>query len=424
MNLQNFFSKEVKPALGCTEPGAVAFAAASAARQLSGTVLRLEMDLSLNMFKNGRDVGIPGSGGLRGSRLAAAMGALGGDPQKGLMALDGVPPELVERANALVQANMIREQVVDGVPPVYAAITVYSDSGEQALAVIAGRHDRLERLCRNDEVLFQASEAAPVDSPALPDYLLELKDMNFEQIWELAGQIDSKIEQHLLDGVQMNMTLARRGLEMGWGIGVGQSIAAHAGKGDLSALVRCMTGAAADMRMAGEPYPAMSSAGSGNQGITATVPLAVVAEVRGSSPRLLAEALALSHLVTGYLKAYTGPLSAICGCAVSAGVGAAAGLVRLSGGTALQAERAAATLLASLMGMICDGAKNACCLKVAVAAGEAFDAGCMALDDLGIQHPAGVVSPRLQVSARALAKISKALSVADRTMVNIMLEQE
>jgi L-cysteine desulfidase len=132
----------------------------------------------------------------------------------------------------------------------------------------------------------------------------------------------------------------------------------------------------------------------------------------------------LSHLVTGYLKAYVGPLSAICGCAVSAGVGAAAGLVRLSGGTALQAERAAATLLASLMGMICDGAKNACCLKVAVAAGEAYDAGCMCLDNRGVQHPAGVVSPRLSVSAGALARISKALSAADKTMVNIMLEQE
>ena len=152
MNLHEFFHKEVKPALGCTEPGAVAFAAASAARHISGKVLRLDMDLSLSMFKNGRDVGIPGSGGLRGSRLAAAMGALGGDPQKGLMALDGVPQGIAEQANAMVQANMIREQVVDDVPPVYAAITVHSDTGEQVLAVISGRHDRIERICRDNKV--------------------------------------------------------------------------------------------------------------------------------------------------------------------------------------------------------------------------------------------------------------------------------
>jgi len=421
MDAAHFFREEVKPALGCTEPGAVAYAAATAARLLPGKVRRLDMDLSLGMFKNGRDVGIPGSGGLRGSRLAGAMGALGGDPEKGLMALEGLSPDLAQEAARMVASGNVSERVVDDVPAVYVGVTVLSDHGE-ATVVISGRHDRISLIVHNGKVVFEA-EALKDLGPALPEYLLELKEMHFEQIWELAGRIDEATEKHLLAGAAMNMALARRGLEMGWGIGVGQSIAARSG-GDLGALVRCMTGAAADMRMAGEPYPAMSSAGSGNQGITATVPLAVVAEARGIPPRALAEALALSHLVTGYLKAYVGPLSAICGCAVSAGVGAAAGLVRLSGGTALQAERASATLLASLMGMICDGAKNACCLKVAVAAGEAYDAGGMGLDDKGVQHPAGVVNPRLAVSAKALARISKALASADKTMISIMLEQE
>ena len=423
MDLAVFFRQEVKPALGCTEPGAAAYAAATAARLLQGKPQRLDMDLSLGMFKNGRNVGIPGSGGLRGSRLAAAMGALAGDPQKGLMALEGLPPDVAREASLMVSSGQVNERVVDGVPSVYVGITVYAEDGE-ATAVISGRHDRLSRVVHNGRTLFEfEAEALQELEPALPEYLSELKQMRFAQLWELAGQIDDATEKHLLEGAEMNMALARRGLEMGWGIGVGKSIAAHSAD-DLGALVRCMTGAAADMRMGGEPYPAMSSAGSGNQGITATVPLAVFAEMRGIPPRELAEALALSHLVTGYLKAYVGPLSAICGCAVSAGVGAAAGLVRLSGGTALQAERAAATLLASLMGMICDGAKNACCLKVAVAAGEAYDAGCMCLDNRGVQHPAGVVSPRLSVSAGALARISRALSAADKTMISIMLEQE
>ena len=421
MDLACFFREEVKPAMGCTEPGAVAYAAATAARLLPDKARRLDVELSLAMFKNGRDVGIPGSGGLRGSRLAAAMGALAGDPEKGLMALDGLPPEVAREASLMVSSGAVSERVVDDVPSVYVSVTVHAEQGE-ATAVVSGRHDRISRIVHNGATLFEAEAFADM-GPVLPEYLLELKEMHFEQIWELAGRIDEAAEQHLLAGAAMNMALARRGLEMGWGIGVGQSIAARSA-GDLGALVRCMTGAAADMRMAGEPYPAMSSAGSGNQGITATVPLAVVAEERGIPPRALAEALALSHLVTGYLKAYAGPLSAICGCAVSAGVGAAAGLVRLSGGTALQAERASATLLASLMGMICDGAKNACCLKVAVAAGEAYDAGCMGLDDKGVQHPAGVVNPRLSVSAKALARISRALAVADKTMVSIMLEQE
>ena len=422
MDLAFFFREEVKPAMGCTEPGAVAYAAATAARLLRGKAQRVDMDLSLGMFKNGRDVGIPGSGGLRGSRLAAAMGALAGEPEKGLMALEGLPPDIAQEAAFMVSSGKVNEHVVDGVPSIYASLTVYTEHNE-ATAVISGRHDRISRIVHNGSVIFEAETPKDPNPAQLPDYLLELKDMSFEHIWELAGLIDEATAKHLIEGAAMNMALAHRGLEMGWGIGVGPSIASRS-MGDLGALVRCMTGAAADMRMGGEPYPAMSSAGSGNQGITATVPLAVMAEARKIAPREFAEALALSHLVTGYLKAYVGPLSAICGCAVSAGVGASAGLVRLSGGTVLQAERASATLLASLMGMICDGAKNACCLKVAVAAGEAYDAGCMALDGKGVQHPAGVVSPKLSDSARALARISQAISAADKTMVSIMLEQE
>ncbi len=419
MDLVEFFAREVKPALGCTEPGAAALAAATAGRLLRDEIRSLELKLSLGMFKNGRDVCIPGSNGLRGTRLAAAMGALGGDPEKGLTALAGLPPEIARQAADMVRQGKVREEVLDDVPAVYVSVTVHAEDGV-AEAVIAGRHDRVTRVLLNGELLFESDEAP--DAP--PTHLAALKEMSFARLWELAGHIDAGTERRMLEGAAMNMALARRGLEMGWGIGVGQSIAERSSPGDVSALVRCMTGAAADMRMAGEPYPAMSSGGSGNQGITAVVPIAVVAETRGSSPREIAEALALSHLVTSYLKAHTGPLSAVCGCAVSAGVGAAAGLVRLCGGTESQAESAAATLLASLMGMVCDGAKSACCLKVAVAAGEAYDAGCMSLSGRGVRHPAGVVSPSLAVTAKALERISRALSVVDRTMVGIMLEQE
>jgi len=188
--------------------------------------------------------------------------------------------------------------------------------------------------------------------------------------------------------------------------------------------VRGTTAAAADVRMAGAELPVMSSAGSGNHGITAIVPLAVVAEAEGSSPRKLAEALALSHLVTGYIKAHTGRLTPICGCSVAAGAGAAAGLVRLMGGTARQAEIAVATIISSVMGMICDGAKGACGLKVSTAAAEAFNAAKLAITGSGLTDSQGVVSTDIKTTAKAVTTLScEAFAHVDGVLVDIMQAQ-
>ena len=175
----------------------------------------------------------------------------------------------------------------------------------------------------------------------------------------------------------------------------------------------------------GAPYPVMSSAGSGNHGITAILPVSVAAEHRGSSPRQLAEALGLSHLVTGLIKAHTGRLTPICGCSVAAGAGAAAGIVRIMGGAAGQAEHASASLISSLMGMLCDGAKGSCGLKVSTAAGEAYTAAMLALENRGVQKTEGVVGPDLPTTARALAMLSKqGFAMADHIMVNLLRGEE
>lgn len=170
--------------------------------------------------------------------------------------------------------------------------------------------------------------------------------------------------------------------------------------------------------------PIMSSAGSGNHGITAVVPLNVLAEDIKATPRQLAEALALSHLVTGFIKGYIGRLTPICGCAVAAGAGAAAGLTRLMGGSPEQAELAVASILASLMGMICDGAKGSCALKVSTAAGEAYLAAVMAMEKRGVQQREGIVSTDMKTTARALSTLStEAFASLDKVMVDILLHQ-
>lgn len=458
MDLALFFRNEVKPALGCTEPGAVAYAASIAARHCPGEPEHVALSLSLSMFKNGRDVGIPGTGGLRGNRLAAALGVLAGDAGKGLMALEGIDAAAVERARAFLEAGCVSEEVVEGVPGVYVAVTLVCE-GHTVTVTVAGRHDRVASVVRDGVVLACASgqgghgdrgeegdsggaagpgvaddaagPAGPVPTPCepsvayaeppLPAYLEELRELDFSRLWALAGEIDDALEAELLRGASMNMDVARMGLESGWGLGVGHTLAAHAAAADLHARIRFMAGAAADVRMAGAPQPVMSSAGSGNHGITATVPVVVAAEGVEASRRTLAEALALSHLVTGYLKAHTGRLTPICGCSVAAGAGAAAGIVRVLGGTAVQAERAVASLMASLMGMLCDGAKGSCGLKVATAAGEAYAAALLGMDNRGVQRPEGVVNPDIATTARALARLSReGFAAADAVMVELL----
>lgn len=419
MNLDAFFRAEVKPALGCTEPGAVAFAAAHAGRAHDGVIERIKLALSVNVYKNGRSVMLPNTGGLKGNRLAAALGALAGNPDRGLTVLQDMTPETVAQAGALVDSGLVEESVAQGVPPVWIQVEVQGE-GRSALCLIAGKHDRVERIEANGKVLFEAEpleEENPGDSSNMYE---ELKAMNFADLWRLAGQISLEAESFLLEGANMNMGVADKGMKSVWGMGVGLS---DGNESNILDRIRHATGGASDVRMSGGEFPIMSSAGSGNHGITAIIPVTVVAESLGASCRELAEALALSHLVCGYLKAYTGRLTPICGCSVAAGAGAAGGMARLMGANPEQAERAVVTLVAGLLGMICDGAKETCSLKVATAGCEAYSAAALALKGGGVHDVQGMVAPGIKELGGILAQFSqRILAGADTEMAHIMLQ--
>lgn len=421
MDLRSFFEQEVKPALGCTEPGAVALAAATAARALPGEVKSIRLRLSANIFKNGIAVGIPGTRGLRGNLLAAALGALCGDPGKGLLVLENVPEAAVEKARRMVEKGLVTQEVVPDVPSVFVE-ALLSGEGHTAAAVISGRHDRVVEVRADGEVTRRLLEA-DTNLQGRPAYIEELSNQDMEGLWVLCGSIDGETERFLLDGVRMNREVADRGIESPWGLGVGYSLAESGD--DLLFRIKALAGAAADVRMDGGPWPVMSSAGSGNHGITAILPVAVVAEAWGKSSRELAEALALSHLVTGLIKAYTGRLTPTCGCVIAAGAGAAAGIVRLGGGTPLQAERAVASLVSSLLGVLCDGAKGSCALKVSAGAGEAYLSARLALEGRGVSGRQGVILPGLKETAHAVAEISRhGMAAVDATVLRLLEEQE
>ncbi len=421
MDLRSFFEQEVKPALGCTEPGAVALAAATAARALPHDVKSIRLRLSANIFKNGIAVGIPGTRGLRGNLLAAALGALCGDPEKGLLVLENVPEEAVGKARRMVEDGLVTQEVVPDVPSVFVEAFL-SGEGHNASAVISGRHDRVVEVRADGEVARRLLEA-DTNLQGRPGYLEELANQDMEGLWSLSDSIDAETERFLLDGVRMNRGVADHGIESPWGLGVGFSLSK--GGDDLLYRIKALAAAAADVRMDGGPWPVMSSAGSGNHGITAILPVAAVAEAWGKKPRELAEALALSHLVTGLIKAYTGRLTPTCGCVIAAGAGAAAGIVRLGGGTPLQADRAVASLVSSLLGVLCDGAKGSCALKVSAGAGEAYLSARLALEGRGVTDRQGVIMPGLKETAHAVAEISRhGMAAVDAAVLRLLREQE
>ena len=419
MDLDIFLRTEVKPALGCTEPGAVALAAAYAGQAHGGLVERLRVALSVNVYKNGRSVMLPNTGGHKGNRLAAMLGALIADPSRGLTVLQDVTPELLDRACAMVDAGAVEEVVESGVPSVWIQVEAEGE-GRTALCRISGRHDRVELVKRGDEVLIEAAPLQQEKAGSASSMYEELRSMSFEELWSMAGSLSAEAESFLLEGADMNMGVADKGMKTPWGLGVGLSDGHDT---DIFARIRHATGGASDVRMSGGEFPIMSSAGSGNHGITAIIPVAVVADSLGASSRQLAEALALSHLVCGYIKAYTGRLTPICGCSVAAGAGASAGMARLMGATPEQAERAVVTLVASLLGMICDGAKETCSLKVATAACEAYSAAALAIKGGGVHDVQGMVAPDIKELGGILAQFSqRILGSADNEMAQIMLQ--
>ncbi len=416
MNLYEFFLNEVKPALGCTEPGAVAYAAAVASKYLGAEAERIHIELSGNVYKNGVNVGVPGTDGGTGNPLAAVLGAIAGDPEKGLQSLEDITIKDVEAAKTIVESGMVTQEVATGVPNVYAKVTLVA-GGESVSAVISGRHDSLVEVAKDGDILFSKTDVTESSSVS---YEKELAAQTMSSLWRLAMSITDETADYLLEGSEMNIKIAEKGLSEPWGLGVGYYLNRIESR-DLLYRVKSYAGAAADARMGGGPWPVMSSAGSGNHGITAILPPTLYAEKNGNTQRELAEALALSHLVTRFIKVYTGLLTPICGCAVAAGAGSSAAIVKLAHGSPEQAEVAVASLIASVMGMTCDGGKGSCALKVSTAAGESYLYALLALSGGGLDRVQGVLRPDLGYVARVLGELSEeGLSGMDEAVLRIL----
>ena len=429
---------EVKPALGCTEPIAVALAVAKAVEIISencpGTCagswrrkaeFRIEVSVSSNILKNAMGVGIPGTG-MVGIPVAAALGAVCGDSSLGLEVLKNISPEDVSRAKELIDTKAVDVSIAETEHLLYVKATVSlegaSASAEvdpHAYAVIEDDHDRIVETSFADHILMSSeSGAASVDSGA-KDYGLSVRE-----IYDFSISAPYEDIAFILEDRTLNLALAREGLAGDYGLRVGKAIRENQ-KGvfgsDYLSLAMGMTAAASDARMAGSTLPAMSNSGSGNQGITVSMPVIAYAIKYGVDDERLARALILSNLVAIHIKSFLGKLSALCGCVV-ASTGSACGVVYLEGGGYREICAAIQNMAGNITGMVCDGAKVGCAMKVASGVSCAVQSAVLALRGTCIPSTDGIIDDDVEKTIRNLGKIgSVGMKTTDRMILDIML---
>ncbi|PXV57729.1 L-cysteine desulfidase family protein [Aeromonas veronii] len=412
----------VKPALGCTEPIAAAYAAAVATRQLGCEPGRLEVAVSDNLYKNSMGVYVPGTGKI-GLAIAAAAGAIGGNADAGLEVLAAIQPEQVDRAQQLIDAGKVQVSRTAAPEFIFCRVTVYGndDKGEEhsAEVTLCGGHTRIVEQRRDSEVTFTADQSQGGATGSICDGV----DISIAAIYEFATQVEFEQIRFILKASELNGKLSAEGMNNPYGLEIGRTMQQNINAGligeDVMNRIVMMTAAASDARMGGATLPAMSNFGSGNQGIAATIPVMVIAERFAASEEQLARALIMSHLGAIYIKSHYPPLSAFCGNTVTSAAASMA-MVYLAGGSFEQSCFAIQNVLSDSAGMVCDGAKASCAMKVSTSSGAAVRGFLMALNSHSVSGQ-GIVAGDVDQTIRNVGQMVKeGMSATDSTIIDIM----
>ena len=426
--------KEVKPALGCTEPIAVALAVAKAMeimeekcadsesgwRMVDGYVLNIEV--SGNILKNGMGVGIPGTG-MVGLHIAAALGAVCGKSEYGLEVLHDLDDASIARAKVLVEEKSVSVGLAETDHKLYVKATVIKDGCHSACAVIEDDHDNIVETWFDETMLTSSHRTAGgegADQKTTLDYNLTVKE-----ILDFASTVAYDDIRFILESRTLNLALANEGLKGCYGLKVGYAISLNANKEvfgeDFLSYAMSLTAAASDARMAGCTLAAMSNSGSGNQGITVTMPVIAYSLKYGTDDEQLARALVLSHLIAIHIKGYLGKLSALCGCVI-ASTGSSCGLVYLRGGDYEQICAAIKNMIGNITGMVCDGAKVGCAMKVASGVSSALQSAVLAREGICISEHDGIIEKDIEKTIQNLGRIgSVGMQNTDNMILDIMV---
>lgn len=425
--LLHLLHKEVKPALGCTEPIAVALATAKAVELVSERVsldrmtsqMKLHVYVSGNILKNGMGVGIPGTG-MIGLRIAAALGAVCGRSEYSLEVLKDLNDNAIKRAKELVAEGNVCIEREGNCHKLYVKCVVEAD-GHSAWCVIEDEHDRIVEtgIDGEGEKRSRTEDTGGSEERETRDYHLTVKE-----IYEFAGSVDYEDIKFILEDRTLNLALAQEGLKGDYGLKVGKTIQANADTvfgNDFLSYAMALTAAASDARMAGCTLPAMSNSGSGNQGITVSMPIIAYALKYDISDEKLARALILSNLVAIHIKGYLGRLSALCGCVV-ASTGSSCGLVWLKGGSYEMVCSAIKNMIGNITGMVCDGAKVGCAMKVASGVSSSIQSAVLALDGIHACETDGIIDKDIEKTISNLGSVgSTGMEMADDLIQKIMV---
>lgn len=410
---------EVVPAVGCTEPVAVALCVAKARETLSRMPETIEVLLSANILKNAMGVGIPGTG-MIGLPIAVTLGALIGKSEYSLEVLKDVTPAAVEQAKGLIATDgLLTIKLKKGITEkLYVEVNVKA-GGDSAKAVISGGHTNFVLVERNGEALLKKEAAAATATEETDDSWLTLR-----KVYDFATTAPLEEIEFIKEAQQLNEKAASDALKGSYGHQLGKVLSRPLGRGimgeSMFSHILSATACACDARMAGANIPVMSNSGSGNQGICATLPVVVFGKENHNTEEELTRGLMLSHLTAIYIKQSLGKLSALCGCVV-ASTGSSCGITYLMGGSYDQVAYAVKNMVANLAGMICDGAKPSCALKLSSGVSTAVLSAMLAIQNTSVTSVEGIIDDDVDQSIHNLTKIGKyAMDETDRCVLDIM----
>lgn len=421
---------DVVPAVGCTEPACVAVAAADAVCTAAGRgaapekIVSIRVRTSPNIYKNGMSVGIPGYPKV-GLDAAAALGALIAAPEAGLSIFEGVTPDIAAAAEELCASGAVQVAIDPAAAGVYACAEVEADEATGRSVISGGHTDVVERF-RNGQCVFSASPLATASEGTV---LARLKEMRIAEILQLVEQAPAADLAFLLDGVEMNEQAAQAGARADVGVGIagvlGADEAARALGEGLAPRIARKVAAATEARLGGGMLPCMSSSGAGTKGLVVTIPVAEAAREAGASAERTAAAVAFAHLVNRYINLHVGKLAAVCTCVAASCTAAAAAMAWLFGADEAGVGLAVRNMVGTVTGMVCDGGKVGCALKVSMASSAAVTSALLAAHGVGLLPSDGVCAETPEQSIRNMARVGNpGMLQADSEILSIMLEKQ
>ena len=409
----------MKPALGVTEPGAIAFAVSTAKAHIKGTVKRVGLRLNSGMYKNAFTCGIPGTSEV-GNYYAAALGAVAADPKKGLECLEGIGKAEEEAAGEMIKAGMISVSMSSITSRIFIEATVTGETSE-AVVTIQDAHTNITKITENGTVVFEKEAKAAQESK---EATLLIHQYTLAQMVEYVNTVSAQELDFIKEAYKVNYELLQEGLKSPKTTYGPYLLKKNGGvlvSEDERKTASLFCNGAIEARVIGLSKPAMSITGSGAHGIIATMPLYAVYKINNYTDEQLLRATALSYLVCMYIKEYSGKLSAFCGCAIAAGTGMACALAWLKGAGAETMEKVINNMASSITGMICDGGNQGCTMKGIVAVDAAFDSVELAMDDVYIYNAHGINGATPEETMHNMGLIaSPGMTGTEKTIVDIL----